>query len=104
MSDQLSAPEKSFLEKIADGSDEPLAKRAVILLMADGGSSVANIAKEVSLTPKTVQRWQKEFAKKRLAIFPEELAPIDPVLTLVAETEAAAEVQIAAEPTQAKKA
>jgi transposase-like protein len=103
MSYKLSGQEKSKLDKIADGSDELLAKRAVIILMADGGSSVANIAKEVNLTPKTVQRWQKEFTQKRLGIFPEGPAPADPVLTLVAETEAVEKVQPATEPARAKK-
>lgn len=56
MSDKLSGQEKSFLEKIADGVETLLAKRAVIILMTDGGSSADNIAKEVNLTPKTVQR------------------------------------------------
>jgi CHAD domain-containing protein len=100
---KLTDQEKSILEKIADGSDEPSAKRAVIILMADGGNSVANIAKEVKLAPKTVQRWQKEFAQKRLGIFPEGLSPAEPVMTLVAETEAEEKAQTAGEPARAKK-
>jgi CHAD domain-containing protein/transposase len=106
MSNKLSRQEKSLLEKIADDSDELLAKRAVIILMTHNGSSLANIAKEVSLTPKTVQRWQKEFAQKRLDIFPEKLGTVDPVLTLVAEAEGEEKVQAAApaKTKQAKKA
>ncbi len=104
MSDKLSGQEKSFLEKIADGSEELLAKRAVIILMTDGGSSADNIAKEVNLTPKTVQRWQKEFAQKRLGIFPEELFTAEPVLTLTAEPEAEEKVETDSKPAKAKKA
>jgi CHAD domain-containing protein len=103
MSDKLSGQEKALLEKIADGPDELLAKRAVIILMTNGGSSAANIAKEVNLTPKTVQRWQKEFAQKRLGIFPDGLSSAEPVLTLVAEIEAEEKTQTAAEPGKAKK-
>ncbi|GAB4442370.1 MAG: hypothetical protein Fur0044_38790 [Anaerolineae bacterium] len=104
MGDKLSGQEKSLLEKIADGAAELLSKRAVIILMTDGGSSVAKIAREVNLTPKTVQRWQKEFAKKRLGIFPEEIFTADPVLTLVTETEMEEKVQTAPKPAKAKKA
>lgn len=104
MSDKLSGQEKSFLEKVADGSEELLAKRAVIILMTDSGSSADNIAREVNLTPKTVQRWQKEFAQKRLGIFPEGLLTPDPVLTLVAETEAEEKAETDPQPAKAKKA
>lgn len=102
MSNKLSGQEKSLLEKIADGSEGLLSKRAVIILMSDGGSSAANIAKEVNLTPKTVQRWQKEFAQKRLGIFPEELFAAEPVLTLIADPEDKEKVKTASE--LAKKA
>ncbi|NWF65634.1 MAG: CHAD domain-containing protein [Chloroflexi bacterium] len=104
MSNKLSGQEKSLLEKIADSSEELLARRAMIILMTDGGSSAANIAREVNLTPKTVQRWQKKFVQKRLGIFPEGLFAANPLLTLVTETEAGAKVQTAPRPAKAKKA
>ncbi|MCK6626513.1 MAG: CHAD domain-containing protein [Anaerolineae bacterium] len=104
MGDKLSDQEKSLLEKIADGSEELLAKRAVIILMTDGGSSADNIAKEVNLTPKTVQRWQKEFTQKRLEIFPEGLLATDSVLTLVTDGKAEEKVETTSRPVKAKKA
>jgi len=104
MGDKLSDQEKSLLEEIADGSEELLAKRAVIILMTDGGSSADNIAKEVNLTPKTVQRWQKEFTQKRLEIFPEGLLATDSVLTLVTDGKAEEKVETTSRPVKAKKA
>lgn len=105
---KLSAEEKTLLKKIADGSDELLAKRAVIVLMTDNGRSAANIAKEVSMTSKTVQRWQKEFAQKRLAIFPAEAlnsdsALVEQVATMVAEMEAQTTAESPAQTKKAKK-
>lgn len=93
METKLSGDEKSLLKNIADSADESLAKRAVIVLMTENGSSIDNIAKEVSLVPKTVQRWQKEFAQKRLGIFPEQVlkgepSPANAVVTMVAEMDA----------------
>lgn len=106
---KLSPEEKTLLKKIADGGDELLAKRAVIVLMTDNGRSVANIAKEVSLTSKTVQRWQKDFTKKRLAIFPAEAlnsdsALVEQVATMVAEIDAQATAEASTKQKKAKKA
>jgi CHAD domain-containing protein/transposase-like protein len=68
---KLTEPEKTLLQRIAAGPNERLGKRALIILMlVAGDSSVANIAKEVGLTPTTIRRWQKKFTQKRLNIFP----------------------------------
>lgn len=69
-SEKISEAEKLLLEKIANDPRQLLSKRAIIILMTDNGSSVANIAGEVGFTPRTVRRWQREFPRKRLAIFP----------------------------------
>jgi len=105
---KLTDQEKSTLEKIANGPNELLSKRAIIILMTDSGSSVANIAKEVSLTPKTVRHWQKEFSQKRLGIFPDDATnstqpSADPVMTPAAEMEPEPAVQTAPKPLKKKK-
>jgi CHAD domain-containing protein/transposase-like protein len=108
METKLTGDEKSLLKKIADSTDELLAKRAVIVLMLDSGSSVANIAKEVNLVPKTVQRWQKAFVQKRLGIFPGEaltgqLSPTNEVVTMVEEMEPHSAVAAPPKKKKAKK-
>jgi CHAD domain-containing protein len=105
---KLSKDEKSLLKKIADSADEDLAKRAIIVLMTNNGSSIDNIAKEVNLVPKTVQGWQKKFAQKRLSIFPEhalkgELSPTNAVVTMVAEMDTEPALQIEPKKKKAKK-
>src|SRR6185503_1473272 len=87
---------------------ELLSKRATIILMTDSGSSVANIAKEVSLASKTVQRWQKEFSQKGLGIFPDDALNVTqssatPVMTPAAEVEPEPAVQTAPKPLKKKK-
>ncbi len=95
--EKLGDTEKSLLENIARGPRELLSKRAIIILMTDNGSSVANIAKEVSFTPRTVRRWQREFARKRLNIFPEQVLdryqPSKPVSAPVIVAEPARETE-----------
>lgn len=100
-SDKLTGPEKSLLERIAAGPSERLSKRAVIVLMLASNSPVANIAKEVGLTPTTIRRWQKKFAQKRLNIFPAAVlnggqASDEPVMSLVGESEPKEADQMAA--------
>lgn len=70
MAHTLNDDERSILEKIADSSNKFLARRAAIILLSDNTVSPQNIAKEVELSIQTVRHWQREFAKKRLAIFP----------------------------------
>jgi CHAD domain-containing protein len=67
---KLNDAEKMILEKIANDKNQPLARRAAIILMSIAGAQPANIAKEVELTPQTVRHWLREFEKKGLAIFP----------------------------------
>jgi CHAD domain-containing protein/uncharacterized protein YjbK/transposase-like protein len=102
--EKVSDTEKSLLENIARGPAELLSKRAIIILMTDNGSSVANIAKEVSFTPRTVRRWQRDFARKRLNIFPERILDgyqhLKPVRTEVI----AAEPETTTQTTRPKKA
>ncbi len=69
----LSDAEKSQLSQIAGGDNKILSRRAMIILMGEAGRSSANIAGELELSVRTVRRWQREFAKKRLAIFPEKV-------------------------------
>jgi CHAD domain-containing protein len=105
---KLTDQEKSTLEKIVDGPDKLLAKRAKIILMTAGGSSEANIAKVVKLTSKTVQRWQKEFSQNRLGIFPDVAlnhAPSSdgPVMDSTAKMEPEQVVQTASKSSKKKK-
>lgn len=69
----LNNAEKIILERVAAGDDKLLARRAIIILMSDGQAQPENIAKEVELTTRTVKRWQREFEKKRLQIFPKDV-------------------------------
>jgi CHAD domain-containing protein len=71
MTEALQDQEKTILEKVAGGQNEPLAKRATIILLTDAGKSAAEIAREVDYTISTIQRWQREFSHKGLRIFPE---------------------------------
>lgn len=70
---RLSDAEQALLEKIAKADNNLLAKRALIILMSDGGTTPANIAKEVEVSPRTVRRWRQRFEAERLAIFPASL-------------------------------
>jgi CHAD domain-containing protein len=71
-SHNLSATEKTILEKIARDSDEQLAKRATIILISNEAATLNEIARLVDASPTTVRRWQKKFAEIRLGIFPDE--------------------------------
>ena len=71
MAEKLSKKERSALKKITSNADELLTKRATIILLSNGKNlTTGEIAREVGFTPRTVQHWQREFGKKRLAIFP----------------------------------
>src|SRR5688572_6966087 len=71
MAEKLSKKERSALKKITSSADELLTKRATIILLSNGKNlTTGEIAREVGFTPRTVQHWQREFGKKRLAIFP----------------------------------
>lgn len=108
MSDKLTEPEKTLLERIAAGSNERLGKRAIIVLMLASDSSVANIAKEVGLTPRTIRRWQKRFAQKRLNIFPAAALngaqAAEPVMSIGGESEPQEAEQMGATSPKKKKA
>ncbi|NJN92721.1 MAG: CHAD domain-containing protein [Anaerolineales bacterium] len=70
-SGQLSAEEGRVLAQLANSANELWAKRALIILMSESRQlSVEEIAGEVGLAARTVRRWQREFTKKRLEIFP----------------------------------
>jgi CHAD domain-containing protein/adenylate cyclase class IV len=70
---ELSDPERSALNRMAGNANKNLARRAMILLMGESGMSPLNIAHELELTVRTVRRWQREFQRQRLGIFPEEV-------------------------------
>jgi CHAD domain-containing protein/transposase len=97
----LSDEEKARLSQLAGDDNKNLSRRAMIILMSEAGCSPANIAGELELSVRTVQRWQGEFAKKRLAIFPEEA--LQPA-TLRSAVKSPAQVQTKpkAKPTQSK--
>jgi CHAD domain-containing protein/transposase-like protein len=69
-SNRVNEQEKTILKKIADSKDLTLAKRAAIILMAHDGKTTAEIAQEIDFTTSTIQRWQREFNRKGLGIFP----------------------------------
>ncbi len=66
----MNKQEKTMLKKIAESEDALLSKRATLILMADEGKTTAEIAQEVDFTTSTIQRWQREFNRKGLEIFP----------------------------------
>ncbi|MCB0166331.1 MAG: CHAD domain-containing protein [Anaerolineae bacterium] len=66
----LTPSEKVNLKTIADTDTKNLSRRAMIILMTEAGQKPENIAAEVDLTVRVVKRWQREFAKQRMAIFP----------------------------------
>lgn len=78
MAQNLSDAEKSQLTQIAGNDNKNLSRRAMIILMSEAGRSPANIAGELELSVRTVRRWQKEFAQKRLAIFAAEVLQQSP--------------------------
>ncbi|MBE7555916.1 MAG: CHAD domain-containing protein [Anaerolineales bacterium] len=109
ISDKLTELEKSLLKRIAAGPSDRLSKRAMIVLMLASNISVANIAREVGLTPRTIRRWQKKFAQKRLNIFPAaalngEQASAEPEMATVAESEPEEPAQMVATSPKKKKA
>jgi CHAD domain-containing protein len=77
MFDQLTAKEKAVLERIAKNDKELLAKRATIILITNEAASINEIARVVDFTPRTVKRWQQQFAKARLNIFPDTILSED---------------------------
>ena len=68
---ELSPTEKINLKTIADTGNKNVSRRAMIILMSEAGQKPENIAAEVDLTVRVVKRWQREFSKERMAIFPE---------------------------------
>ncbi|MCB9079153.1 MAG: CHAD domain-containing protein [Anaerolineaceae bacterium] len=66
----LNPLEKVNLKTIADTATKNVSRRAMIILMTEAGQKPENIAAEVDLTVKVVKRWQREFAKQRMGIFP----------------------------------
>lgn len=78
-SGQLSAEEGRVLARLAHSNNELWAKRALIILMSESRQlSVDEIAGEVGLAARTVRRWQREFTKKRLEIFPAQAVTSQP--------------------------
>ncbi len=73
MFDKLNQKETFILERIAASDNHALAKRAAIVLHTESALSAEKIGQQVSLSVRTVRRWQKAFAKQRLTIFPKEL-------------------------------
>lgn len=73
MTDKLTNSEKTILERISKLDDPLLTKRALIILKSETNLSNDEIADQVGFSARTVKRWQTDFAKKRMAIFPEEL-------------------------------
>ncbi|MCB0193133.1 MAG: CHAD domain-containing protein [Anaerolineae bacterium] len=69
---ELSTDEKETLKIIADMGNKNISRRAMIILMTEADQKPENIAAEVDLTVKVVKRWQREFLKKRLGIFPDQ--------------------------------
>lgn len=67
---ELSPTEKINLKTIADTGNKNVSRRAMIILMSEAGQKPENIAAEVDLTVRVVKRWQREFSKERMAIFP----------------------------------
>ncbi len=51
-----------------------LSNRAAILLLLGEGKSAAEVSVELGISQSTVQKWQREWQKNRLAIFPAEEA------------------------------
>lgn len=66
----LNPSEKVNLKTIADTDNKNMSRRAMIILMTEAGQKSENIAAEVDLTVRVVKRWQREFSKKRMGIFP----------------------------------
>jgi CHAD domain-containing protein len=87
----LTVHEQKTLEKVASGTNKNLARRANIILLSAEVGTVAEIATQVGFTARTVKQWQREFAEKRLDIFPGDALP-----GIGAETPAAAGADVAA--------
>jgi inorganic triphosphatase YgiF len=70
---KLNQLEKITLNQLAKTENKHIARRAEIILMVNADISDADIALELGLTTRTIQKWKHRFEKKRLEIFPEEL-------------------------------
>ncbi len=75
MSDRLSTEDRRILRLIADGDQAALMRRAQILLGWGEGLDPEQIAEQVGLTTRTVNRWLKAFEEEGLDIFPPEALP-----------------------------
>jgi transposase len=62
----LTDAERQVLQQWAQQSNEPLARRAKIVLECAAGSSPADAATKLGVTTKTVQRWKRKFLEQRL--------------------------------------
>lgn len=68
----LESAERARLEEYARrGSEDPLGRRALIVLQYTDGHDTADIAAELGITTRSVRRWRQSFETERMSIFPE---------------------------------
>lgn len=103
---QLNKQERDACEKIVVYAPGLPSQRATALLAIHGGTSQAEAARQSGLTPGQVRYLITAFAKKRLAIFPEDAFVNDPpaaVIEQIATSDTPPHAAHKEEPKQEKK-
>jgi CHAD domain-containing protein len=74
--DKLSVAERTILQQIAQRERAVYVRRARLLLLWDEGRPTTEIAELVGLSYRRVRFWLNAFAKKRMDVFPSDLAAV----------------------------
>ena len=76
MTYELTASERDILERIAREEKPVYVRRARLLLLREQGLAPKEIGPQVGLSAGRVRYWLREFRKRRMGVFPDDLLTV----------------------------